>query len=71
MVIINDEEYIDGIKMCNQIQFLFDERLISCTFNFDIKQKWIEFYVTLKKKISIQQLTTALIILNGSVKNLQ
>ena len=71
MVIIIDEEYIDGIKMCNQIQFLFEERLISCTFNFNINEKWIKFYLTLNQKIGIHQMSTALIILNSPIKNLR
>ena len=50
MVIIINEEIVDGLKMCNEIEFLFDERLQSCTFNFNIEEKWIEFYVTMKKK---------------------
>ena len=53
MVIIIDKEYIDGLKMCNQIEFLFDEKLNSCTFNFNIEEKWIEFYITMNKKIGM------------------
>ena len=67
-MIIIDEEYIDGIKMYNQIQFLFEERLISCTFNFNINEKWIESYLSFNQKIGIHQMNTALIALNGPIK---
>ena len=33
MVAIIDDEFINGIKMCNQVEFLFEDKLISCTFN--------------------------------------
>ena len=71
MVIIIDKEYIDGLKMCNQIEFLFDEKLNSCTFNFNIEEKWIEFYITMNKKIGMHQLNTALTVLNGNIRKLQ
>ena len=69
MVTIIDDEFINGIKMCNQVEFLFEEKLISCTFNFNIDNKWIEFYVTLRQKI--HQLNTLLIVLNGKIRNLR
>ena len=71
MVIIIDKEYIDGLKMCNQIEFLFDEKLNSCTFNFNIEEKSIEFYITMNNKIGMHQLNTALIVLNCNIRKLQ
>ena len=50
---------------------LFDEKLNSCTFNFNIEEKWIDFYITMNNKIGMHQLNTALIVLNGNIRKLQ
>ena len=71
MTIIIEGEFIDGIKLCDNIKFLFEDFLVTCTFNFNIVDNWIEFYLTLNRRLTIHQLNTALIFLNEQNKKLQ
>ena len=71
MTIIIEGEFIDGIKLCDNIKYLFEDFLVKCTFNFNIVDNWIEFYLTLNRRLTIHQLNTALIFLNEQNKKLQ
>ena len=63
-----DGEEIDGIAICNVINYLLEN---SIYYNFNIEDKWIEFYVTVKKPLTINQMSIALYHLNAQMSYLQ
>ena len=56
MMIKIDGEEIDGIKICDYINFLFAKSIRTSTYNFNDESKWIEFIITLYKPLTKNKL---------------
>ena len=71
MIKINGEE-INVIEICDRINVLLEKTIRSCTYNFDAKSKWVEYYITLNKLLTTYQASIVLATLNhGFIKLLQ
>ena len=66
-----DGEEINGIKIYDYINFLFEKSIRTSTYNFNEESKWMEFIITLCKPLTKNKLTIISSYLNVQIYELQ
>ena len=59
-----DGEEIDGIEICDYLNDLLEETIRTSTYNFNTENKCIEFYLTLNRRLFINEISVVLCGLN-------